>query len=86
MLNLKKLLSNYERDKERHSQEVFNLKNEMTVLTSQLNEKSSQLKNLADKSNRIEQQLKEKEDQLSKANQELIVSHIIILERKNSSK
>lgn len=60
-------------ERERHLEEMSNLKNQLTIYSQKLNDKNQQITTLNEKSNCLEKLLDEKNDQLTKTNQELIV-------------
>ena len=60
-------------ERERHLEEMSNLKNQLTVYSQKLNDKNHQIASLNEKSNCLEKLMEEKNEQLTKTNQELIV-------------
>ena len=72
------LKKKFEQEKERHLEEISNLKAELSIYLNKLNEKNGQIKVLSEKSKCLEQLLKEKESQLTKSNEEIIVRELKI--------
>jgi len=72
------LKKKFEQEKERHLEEISNLKAELSIYLNKLNEKNDQIKVLSEKSKCLEQLLKEKESQLTKSNEEIIVRELKI--------